>query len=183
MRYVTRRETRHPCRGSLTKPVAAVSGRLRAIYSLLENRGDPMPFVSITRLRVRSWRYLPAFFVAAFRSALQARRAEGNLAFSILRDARDTFWTRSVWTDEAAMRAFMTTGAHRAAMPKLLEWCDEAAVAHWTQDSDQEPSWEEAHRRMRREGRASKVNHPSEAHRRFDVPAPRVWRGGSLRLR
>ena len=110
-----------------------------------------MSFVSITRLRVRSWRYLPTFFVAAFRSAWQARRAEGNLAFSVLRDARDTFWTRSVWTDEAAMRAFMTTGAHRAAMPKLLEWCDEAAVAHWTQDSDREPSWEEAHRRMGRE--------------------------------
>jgi hypothetical protein len=81
------------------------------------------------------------------------------------------------------MRAFMTAGAHRAAMPKLLEWCDEAAVAHWTQDCDQEPAWEEAHRRMRREGRASKVNHPSEAHRLFDVPAPRVGRGGSLRLR
>ena len=141
-----------------------------------------MPFVSITRLRVRSWRYLPAFFVAAFRSASQARRAEGNLAFNVLRDAGDTFWTRSVWTDEATMRAFMTAGAHRAAMPKLLEWCDEAAVAHWTQDCDQEPAWEEAHRRMRREGRASKVNHPSEAHRLFDVPAPRVGRGGSLRL-
>jgi heme-degrading monooxygenase HmoA len=142
-----------------------------------------MPFVSITRLRVRSWRYLPTFFVAAFRSALQARGAEGNLAFSILRDARDTFWTRSVWTDEAAMRAFVTTGTHRAAMPKLLEWCDEAAVAHWTRDSDREPDWDEAHRRMRREGRASKVSHPSEAHCRFDVPAPRVGRGGALRLR
>jgi hypothetical protein len=68
-------------------------------------------------------------------------------------------------------------------MPKLLEWCDEAAVVHWTQDCDQEPDWEEAHRRMRREGRASKVNHPSEAHRRFESPAPRIGRGGSLRLR
>ena len=142
-----------------------------------------MPFVSITRLRLRSWKYPPGLLFDSWRAALQARRAEGNLAFSILRDARDTFWTRSVWIDEAAMSSFMTTGAHRAAMPKLLEWCDEAAVAHWTQDSDREPSWEEAHRRIRREGRASKVNHPSEAHGRFEVPAPRVGRGGNLRIR
>jgi quinol monooxygenase YgiN len=140
-----------------------------------------MSFVSITRLRLRSWKYFPAFFIATFRSASQARRAKGNLAFGVLREARNTFWTRSVWTDEAAMRAFMTTGAHRAAMPKVLDWCDEASVAHWTQDSDQQPSWEEAHRRMQREGRFSKVNDPSEAHRRFELPAPQVGRCGNLR--
>ena len=142
-----------------------------------------MPHVSITRLRVRSWRYLPAFFVAALRSALQARRAKGNLAVGMLREARNTFWTRSLWTDEAAMTAFMVSGAHRMIMPRLLEWCDEASVARWTQDPAQQPTWEEVHRRMQRDGRASKVNHPSKAHRRFDLPAPRVRRSGELRFR
>ncbi len=61
-----------------------------------------MPLVSITRLRVRSWTYLPASFIAALRSALQARRAEGNLAVSVLAEAYKTFWTRTLWTDEAA---------------------------------------------------------------------------------
>jgi hypothetical protein len=142
-----------------------------------------MPLVSITRLRVRSWRYLPPFFVAAFRSAWQARRAEGNLAVSILREAHNTFWTRSLWTDEADMKSFMMSGTHRTIMPKLLEWCDEASVARWTQDSAQEPTWEEAHQRMQRDGRASRVNYPSEAHRRFDFPAPEVRRSGNLRFR
>ena len=142
-----------------------------------------MPLVSITRLRVRSWRHLPAFSVATFRSALQARRAKGNLAISLLREARNTFWTRSLWTDEAAMKSFMVSGAHRTIMPKLLEWCDEASVARWTQDSAQMPTWEEAHQRMQRDGRASRVNHPSEAHRRFDIPAPQVRRYGELRFR
>jgi heme-degrading monooxygenase HmoA len=142
-----------------------------------------MPFVSVTRLRVRSWRYLPAFFVASFRSALQARRAKGNLAVSILREARNTFWTRSLWTDAAAMQSFRVSGAHRTIMPHLLEWCDEASVAHWIQDSAEKPPWEEAYQRMQRDGRASKVNHPSEAQRRFDIPAPKLTRSRELRFR
>jgi hypothetical protein len=47
----------------------------------------------------------------------------------------------------------------------------------------QSPTWEEAHQRMRRDGRPSRVNHPSEAHRRFDIPALKVKRNGELRFR
>jgi heme-degrading monooxygenase HmoA len=121
--------------------------------------------------------------IAALRSALQARRARGNLAVSVLKEARNTFWTRSLWTDEAAMKNFMVSGAHRTIMPHLLEWCDEASVAHWTQDSAQQPTWEEVYQRMQRDGRVSKVNHPSEAHRRFEIPAPKVRRNGELRFK
>lgn len=142
-----------------------------------------MPFVSVTRLRVRSWRYFPAFFVASIRSALQARRAKGNLAVSVLREARNTFWTRSLWTDAAAMKSFMVSGAHRTIMPRLLEWCDEASVAHWTADSADKPPWEEAYHRMQRDGRTSKVNHPSEAQCRFDIPALKLTRSRELRFR
>jgi hypothetical protein len=119
--------------------------------------------------------------IAALRSALQARRARGNLAVSVLKEARNTF--RSLWTDEAAMKNFMVSGAHRTIMPHLLEWCDEASVARWTQDSAQQPTWEEVYQRMRRDGRVSKVNHPSEAHRRFEIPAPKVRRNGELRFK
>jgi len=66
-----------------------------------------MPFVSITRLRVRRWRYVPQFLIQSIRAARQAKRAAGNLAVSVLRDADRTFWTRTVWRDEAAMRSFM----------------------------------------------------------------------------
>jgi hypothetical protein len=94
----------------------------------------------------------------------------------VLKEARNTFWTRSLWTDEAAMKNFMVSGVHRTIMPHLLEWCDEASVAHWTQDSAQQPTWEEVYQRMQRDGRISKVNHLSEAHRRFEIPAPKVRR-------
>jgi hypothetical protein len=131
--------------------------------------GNLVPLVSITRLRLRSWRYLPAFLLASLRSVLQARWARGNLGSSVSREAGNVFWTRSLWTDEAAMRSFMQSGAHRSAMPKLPEWCDEASVVHWTQDSTEPPTWKEARRRMQREGRPSRVKHPSEAHRRVEI--------------
>lgn len=133
-----------------------------------------MAFVSITRLRVRSWRFLPAFLLQALRSALQAKAAVGNLAVSVLRDTRSTFWTRTVWLDESAMRSFMLSGVHRRVMPSLLAWCDEASVVHWVQESLQLPSWAEAHQRMERDGRPSKVKYPSAAHRAYKIPLPNV---------
>jgi hypothetical protein len=142
-----------------------------------------MPFVSITRLRLRSWRFLPAFFVYALRSGRQASRAEGNLAVTIVREARNTFWTRTVWTSEQAMRAFMVSGTHGKVMRHLLEWCDEASVVHWTQDSPEPPSWEQAYQKLLEVGRPSKVNHPTEVHRLHKIPAPQIQTNAELRLK
>jgi hypothetical protein len=135
-----------------------------------------MPLVSITRLRVRSFRYLPAFLLGSLRSAREAKNASGNLAVSVLSDAKLAFWTRSLWTDERSMRAFMFTPAHRSVMPKLLQWCDEAAVIHWLQETPEPPSWHEAHRRLQQEGRTSKVDHPSAAQVSFQIPPPKTLR-------
>lgn len=142
-----------------------------------------MPFVSITRLRVRSWHYLPGFFFRALRSASQAKSAKGNLSVTVLKEARLTFWTRTLWTSEQAMKAYMVSGAHGKVMRKLLDWCDEAAVVHWTQESSEPPSWEEAHRRLHESGRPSKVNHPSENQRTYRIPAPVVSKTSETRLK
>jgi hypothetical protein len=128
-----------------------------------------LPLIAITRLRVRSWRFLPAFFFQTLRTALQAKRAPGNLAVSVLRDAQRTFWTRTVWLDEPAMRSYMMSSPHREVMRSLAEWCDEASVAHWQQPSAELPSWATAHERMQRDGRASRVNHPTAAHRAYEI--------------
>ena len=135
-----------------------------------------MPFVSITRLRVRSLRYLPVFLLGTFRAARQAKNAPGNLAVSLLSDANFTFWTCTLWNDERSMRAFMLAGAHRRVMPRLLQWCDEAAVTHWLQETPESPSWQEAYRRLQQEGRASKVDYPSAAQLRFEIPPPKTTR-------
>src|SRR5262245_46088785 len=133
-----------------------------------------MPFVSITRLRLRSWRFVPGLLWYALRSRRQARFAVGNLAALTLREANHTFWTCTVWQDEGAMRAFMTSGTHRKAMRHLPDWCDEASVAHWQQDTPEPPDWSEVYRHMQSGGRRSKVRHPSLAHQRFEIAPPRI---------
>jgi Domain of unknown function (DUF3291) len=133
-----------------------------------------MPMVSITRLRVRSWRYLVPFMFYTLRSSRQAKIAEGNLAVSLLRDSNNVYWTRTVWTTEAAIKYFVLSGPHRQVMRRLLEWCDEAALVHWMQESEREPDWLDAHRRLLQEGRRSKVNHPSPGHENYLIPTPTV---------
>jgi heme-degrading monooxygenase HmoA len=131
-----------------------------------------MPVISITRLRVRSLLFLPAFIFTAVRIGTQAKNAPGSLAVKVFRDRHNTFWTSTSWESEVAMKAFMLASPHGPAMRNLLEWCDEAAVVHWTQDSPDLPSWSEAHQRMLSDGRPSKVNHPSDAHRSYSIAAP-----------
>lgn len=121
-----------------------------------------MSQVSITRLRLRSNWYLPLFFWHALRSQRQARMSDGCLFVSV-RYHKGAFWTLTMWRDHTATRAYMVSGAHLAAMPKLKTWCDEASLAHWEQDTTR-PLWSDAETRLRTEGRTSKVLHPSPAH-------------------
>lgn len=133
-----------------------------------------MPLASITRLRVRSIRYLPEFLLRALASVRQARGISGCLSADVRREVKLIFWTRTLWRDEHSMRAFMMSGAHRSVMPKILHWCDEASVTHWQQDSDDPPDWPTAESKMRTEGRISRVGHPSAAHRRGETVPPLV---------
>jgi hypothetical protein len=81
------------------------------------------------------------------------------------------------------MKAFMLGKPHGPTMRKLLQWCNEAALVHWTQTGAKLPTWAEAHRRILYEGRPSKVNHPTEAHIARVIPEPDVSRTRELRLK
>lgn len=142
-----------------------------------------MPLISVTRLRIRSVWYMPAFYVQAFRSARQAQAAPGNLAVAVLNDRHRTFWTCTAWSDLEAMRAYLSGEPHRGAMRQLAHWCDEASVVHWQQPTAELPPWSEAHLRMQAEGRPSRVTHPSESHRAFRVAAPDLSQARPVRLK
>jgi hypothetical protein len=123
-----------------------------------------MGFISVTRLRLRSIRYLPAFGIHTTRSLQQVKTAEGFQQGAVLADHRLAFWTLTMWDEQPSMRRYMTAGSHRVAMPRLMKWCDEASVVHWTIHTAILPSWDEADSRMRQEGRTSKVLKPSPDH-------------------
>jgi hypothetical protein len=133
-------------------------------------------FVSVTRLRIRSIFFMPGFILRAIPSQRQAQRSAGFLQGSLLRDHSWTFWTMTVWESRESVLAFMTSGAHKAAMPRLLHWCDEASVVHWEQASSDLPSWEEADQRMRSQGRISKVLHPGPHHADLSYRTPLLTR-------
>jgi hypothetical protein len=99
-----------------------------------------MTFVSLTRLRIRSFRFVPLFALQTWRTLRQIRSARGFRTGAILADRSWTFWTMTTWDSEESMRQFMVSGSHKTAMPHLVEWCDEASVAYRTQPEAPVPS-------------------------------------------
>jgi hypothetical protein len=133
-----------------------------------------MPVLSITRVRVRSFRYYPWFMLQTARIVRQVCRAEGNLSVRFLRDRSRTFWTLTSWTSEGDLKRFLDSGVHRSAEHRQHDWCDEAAAVRWSDGSTGLPSWQDAHARLQRDGIPSQVMYPSPAQQKFEVPVPWV---------
>jgi len=135
----------------------------------------------VTRLRLRALRFLPAFAWHTRRTLAQVQAAPGFLGGALLPDRRWTFWTMTVWTRREDMRAYVASGAHRAAMTHLPVWCDEASVVHWDLETPVMPGWAEAEQRMRRDGRPSRVRHPSETHLSLQFAPARLSHSSPIR--
>ncbi len=120
-----------------------------------------MPAISITRLELRGYRFLPSFFLHTSRSQKQLVAAPGYLAGGTAFESLRAYWTVTSWQSLDAMRAFRNAGAHMKAMRRLIDICCAAAYAHWEQDSTELPTLEQVHARMLAEGKPSKVRHPS----------------------
>lgn len=121
-----------------------------------------MAFNSITRLRLRSFFTLPAFLADARASADQAGRSAGFISGALLLEGRMVFWTRTAWESEDAMKGYRDSAVHKAVMPRLIDWCDEASVVHW--EGEPVTDWDAIYARMAAGGRSSRVRRPTEAH-------------------
>jgi quinol monooxygenase YgiN len=82
---------------------------------MLPDTAPKLHYVSITGLTLKSAWNSPRFWFHAVRSMVQARSAPGNISAET-RTINGVHHTVSVWVDEAAMRAYLATGAHLAAM-------------------------------------------------------------------
>jgi hypothetical protein len=119
-------------------------------------------------------KYLPAFLWQTFLAKRQTVRAAEFSGGRLLVDVGHTFWTLTVWESDRTMKAFRGSGVHARVMPRLVEWCDEAAYAHWEPSGDSIPSWQEAYEHLVNEGRLSRVAHPSVDHEARYFPMLRL---------
>lgn len=75
--------------------------------------------VLVSRLRLRSVRQLPGFLAAALRLRQALRRSPGAVSLDLaMQPLRRTFWTWSVWVDEASMSRYTRSDRHLEVMRK-----------------------------------------------------------------
>ena len=134
-----------------------------------------MPFVSATRLKVKSIFNLIPFMLANEASVKQLKKTPGFLSGKELVDKGLTFWTLTIWEDDAKMKEFRNSIAHRKAMQKLPFWCSEASYFHWTQEQEILPEWTIASLKLIQEGKITKVRKPSSRQITNSFP-PIKWR-------
>jgi len=126
---------------------------------------------SVTRLHIRSVRFILPFMYHASRSTRQARTSPGCIGVRTRKTQGLAFWTLTLWDGETSMRTFLVSSAHRAAMPRLAGWCNEAAVVHWELESQEFPTWAIAAGKLVNSGRLARVLNPSEAQRSGRISA------------
>lgn len=108
----------------------------------------PERYISITGLELKRFWHAPLFWTHAVRSMAQARAAAGNISADA-RTIDGVHHTLSVWTDRNAMRAYLTSGHHAAAMrlfPKIAQGKTLGFIA------TEIPDWPEVHALWRDRG-------------------------------
>jgi len=141
-----------------------------------------MPFISVTRLRVKSLFFLFSFIRANEASVKELKSSSGLLMGKELIDKILTFWTITLWEDEDSMKKFIGSLSHRNAMQHLPKWCNEASYHHWFQEESECPNWTTISDKLYSEGKLSKVRNPSNAQITNQFP-PILWTKSERRLK
>lgn len=103
-----------------------------------------MPYLTITRLRLKSRLMTPKFLAANEPIFQQLMQSEGYLDGKTLLDFGRGAWTISLWKDAESMKRFYQSGAHRAMMPLLDYYADEGANRTVEYGQYTLPSWKKA---------------------------------------
>jgi hypothetical protein len=118
----------------------------------------PEPVVVLgSQLRLRSYRHVPSFLLAAMKIRKQVLASPGAVGVTLIaQPARKTFWTLSAWTDEAAMAQFVRAAPHVGIMQKFHDRLAGTAFAQWELEpaglpkklSNAKELWDEARTRL-----------------------------------
>lgn len=109
-----------------------------------------MVYVSITGLKLKSLLHAPAFWWHAIRSMGQAQSAPGLISADA-RQINGIHHTLTIWETEVAMRAYLVTGAHLAAMKSFHGIATGRTIGFLTESA---PDWDEVHAIWVRRGNA-----------------------------
>ncbi len=99
-----------------------------------------MPYVSITGLRLKAPYHAVRFWYHALRSMAQAQQAPGCRSVDA-RQIDGVNHTLSMWDDQAAMRRFLVSGPHLAAMKAFRSIATGRTYGYETSIL---PGWDEA---------------------------------------
>ncbi len=129
-----------------------------------------MTYLSVTRFRLRSGNPvgLALFFWHTLRSSRQAEKSPGFLGGQMLIGKGHTYWTLTLWQDEASVKSYRNTGNHRAAMRgmKVLDrFCSEAGTYGRPHVGLELPDLGEILDELNARGRFFDLSRPSAAHR------------------
>lgn len=133
-----------------------------------------MPYLTITRLKVKSVRQLPAFIRANQPTFDQVVRSDGFLAGKALVDFSGAAWTQTLWETSEHMKAFYFSGAHRKLMGRLNEFACEASTRSLELPDAHLPSWWAACKLLQQEARYSAaLREPTSMHQKQQTPS--LW--------
>lgn len=98
-----------------------------------------------SRLPLRRHRAVPGFLRDTLRIRRQLAEAPGLVGYGLKADlVRKTFWTFSVWEDQAALHAFARTDPHRQIVRRLAARMGKSGFATFTVAGDAVPTtWAE----------------------------------------
>ena len=95
-----------------------------------------------SRLELRRFRDVPAFFVAALRLRRRFQSADGGVRLDL--DAHPlgrSFFTLSSWRDEEAMAAYTADPLHREVMRRFRPKMAGSAFVTWSESADDLTGW------------------------------------------
>jgi hypothetical protein len=106
--------------------------------------------IMASRFRVRGFRHVLPFFIAAMRVHAQVRRSEGALGVTLVaHPLRREFSTLSAWRDRESLNAMVAEEPHRTVMRRVRPMMADSTFRFWTAPVAELPvRWDEAGRRL-----------------------------------
>lgn len=134
-----------------------------------------MPYLTITRLRLKSRWMTPKFLIANEPIFQQLMNSDGYLDGKTLLDFGRGAWTLTLWKDAESMRNFYQSGAHRSMMPLLDHYADEGANRTVEVGQYTLPSWKKARDILAAGAKFSQLVRTDPSPNQLKQIIPKLW--------